>query len=1414
LAHHQQVHSTKNQDSTLNPVWSEQLYIQVLRSDVLELQVKDGNSKNTFNRFLGKIQIPILEILDRLNSNEYRFTGALSKRGNINSLSNAQHFGSISFVITDGRSSLFRNLQNSIKATTEEENEQNTSDSTSSDDENSLTRAVLSSIERLNISCDNDVTTANSSANHNQNNIAGGDQKNVENGFSVVQLMQFVLLIDQKPQFEAEKVTIVLQRRDKPINLGFTLQGGCDSIYHLLKQGIFVNKVAADSEASAAGLRVYDEIVAVDGCSLHECPQDFVESIITQQDFRDFIRTKQMQVHRQMSYTEDYNPSEDISKVVKIQVLRRDDFVKQLEELDKKKELKRGGSCPEFTANKKPQLPFTITSLNEAISSNFRQFDQTVNTEMQPSTSLNDTIQSNNELQQSTSAESSDNAANEVENATDSPEPTTPIVFNVETDLSSTLQRARTLTRQASLNTALKVATDEEQRGLPPGWQAMQDRFERILYLDHTTRDLQWNRPLLSNNDEPSSSQLRVPRRAMSVKAKPPPPPPQSRKPRNVADDPGYQNLMQRYQSMRRLVRPSKINVNKTNAGNRRRSYSNSSQSSQGSSSENDETVQANLSPSNDASPPTPLTDVPPDTPVAPASDEDPFASERSVANSHQPGPQSSTQARPSSDEVASRLRVAVEDSPPVTSPSNQVTSSHGRVRSSRQVNGQERPIRRLDTLFEQSSSSSNQRRRVPVDFRKNPAYKFICHQEFRTMLSNNSAAYNLFHTNTKIKLIVQKILKNADQFEKYQHNPDLVQFFNCFANKNIPLPSGWERKAAGNTQSSRYSQSGRSNRKQAEFYVNHNDMYTTYIDPRLPTNTTRSWNQGGVNQQESQLRNHRTGNHGSSSAPTSDRLSVQSPTITQPPQVAPRPANTLTSRSRPLVASTTSVNNGNSATSGSNPQQQVVAEEAPQQYNDKVVAYLKQDNILDIIKSKYHQVTPSLEQKIMKIKQEGQAALLTYANSTQLTIMLSLFEEDIMNFVVTDHSVLTQKPVNRTEASQPSTSSKITRTKTCPRSFHSKLRSFYRKLEQKGYGQGPTKLKLNVSRENILEEAYVKIVNLPRKELQRCKLFVTFNGEEGLDYSGPSREFFFLLSKQLFNPYYGLFEYSAIDTYTIQISPLSAVLDQSLSWFLFAGRIIGLALIHRFLLNVFFARPLYKMLLRAKLSLSDLRYLDEQFYQSMQWVKDNDVVDLELDFTVDEEKFGKTETVELKRGGKNIAVTEKNKKEYIDRMVKWRLERGTKQQTNSLIRGFNEVIDLKLLQAFDAKELELVLCGTVDINITDWRDNTEYRGGYSNVHPVIEKFWEAVANFDQSRRLKLLQFVTGTSSIPYEGFSALRGPNGPKKFTIEKWGSPASLPRAHTCFNRIDLPCYQTYELLWEKLVIAIEETSTFAIE
>lgn len=43
---------------------------------------------------------------------------------------------------------------------------------------------------------------------------------------------------------------------------------------------------------------------------------------------------------------------------------------------------------------------------------------------------------------------------------------------------------------------------------------------------------------------------------------------------------------------------------------------------------------------------------------------------------------------------------------------------------------------------------------------------------------------------------------------------------------------------------------------------------------------------------------------------------------------------------------------------------------------------------------------------------------------------------------------------------------------------------------------------------------------------------------------------------------------------------------------------------------------------------LSDLEYLDEEFHQSLQWMKDNNITDiLDLTFTVNEEVFGQVST-------------------------------------------------------------------------------------------------------------------------------------------------------------------------------------------
>lgn len=74
-----------------------------------------------------------------------------------------------------------------------------------------------------------------------------------------------------------------------------------------------------------------------------------------------------------------------------------------------------------------------------------------------------------------------------------------------------------------------------------------------------------------------------------------------------------------------------------------------------------------------------------------------------------------------------------------------------------------------------------------------------------------------------------------------------------------------------------------------------------------------------------------------------------------------------------------------------------------------------------------------------------------------------------------------------------------------------------------------PNKFEIKVHRATILEDSYRIINSVARPELLKTKLWVEFDGEVGLDYGGVAREWFFLLSKEMFNPYYGLFEYSAM---------------------------------------------------------------------------------------------------------------------------------------------------------------------------------------------------------------------------------------------------------------------------------------------
>ncbi|KAL1781927.1 E3 ubiquitin-protein ligase NEDD4 isoform X2 [Sigmodon hispidus] len=377
-------------------------------------------------------------------------------------------------------------------------------------------------------------------------------------------------------------------------------------------------------------------------------------------------------------------------------------------------------------------------------------------------------------------------------------------------------------------------------------------------------------------------------------------------------------------------------------------------------------------------------------------------------------------------------------------------------------------------------------------------------------------------------------------------------------------------------------------------------------------------------------------------------------------------------------------------------------------------------------------------------------------------------------------------------------------------RDYKRKYEFFRRKLKKQN--DIPNKFEMKLRRANILEDSYRKIMGVKRADVLKARLWIEFDGEKGLDYGGVAREWFFLISKEMFNPYYGLFEYSATDNYTLQINPNSGLCNEDhLSYFKFIGRVAGMAVYHGKLLDGFFIRPFYKMMLQKMITLHDMESVDSEYYSSLRWILENDPTELDLRFIIDEELFGQTHQHELKTGGSEIVVTNKNKKEYIYLVIQWRFVNRIQKQMAAFKEGFFELIPQDLIKIFDENELELLMCGLGDVDVSDWREHTKYKNGYSLNHQVIQWFWKAVLMMDSEKRIRLLQFVTGTSRVPMNGFAELYGSNGPQSFTVEQWGTPDKLPRAHTCFNRLDLPPYESFEELWDKLQMAIENTQGF---
>lgn len=352
--------------------------------------------------------------------------------------------------------------------------------------------------------------------------------------------------------------------------------------------------------------------------------------------------------------------------------------------------------------------------------------------------------------------------------------------------------------------------------------------------------------------------------------------------------------------------------------------------------------------------------------------------------------------------------------------------------------------------------------------------------------------------------------------------------------------------------------------------------------------------------------------------------------------------------------------------------------------------------------------------------------------------------------------------------------------------------------------------LRLRVRRDHLIEDALVRLEIIARDSPVDFKkqLIVEFDGEQGVDEGGVSKEFFQLVVEQLFNPDYGMFVYDEVKRQN-WFNPTSF---ENEGQFNLIGLVFGLAIYNGIILDVNFPPVLYRKLLGSKGLFEDLAVSHQIVYMSLKEILEytGDIEnDIMATFEVGyQDAFGQNLTHNLKENGSTIAVTHENKQEFVELYADFLLNGIIDSQFKAFKGGFDMVTEDSMMRIlFRPEELELLLCGSKEFDVDNLEKSTEYDGGFNKDHVVIRNFWEVVHAMSVEEQRKFVAFTTGSDRVPVGGLAKL-------KLIIAKNGPDSDrLPTAHTCFNVLLMPEYSTKEKLEERLLKAITHAKGFGM-
>jgi E3 ubiquitin-protein ligase HECTD2 len=331
--------------------------------------------------------------------------------------------------------------------------------------------------------------------------------------------------------------------------------------------------------------------------------------------------------------------------------------------------------------------------------------------------------------------------------------------------------------------------------------------------------------------------------------------------------------------------------------------------------------------------------------------------------------------------------------------------------------------------------------------------------------------------------------------------------------------------------------------------------------------------------------------------------------------------------------------------------------------------------------------------------------------------------------------------------------------------------------------------------------------------------LKIEFVNEPGIDVGGLKKEWFLLLTKELFNVKGNTMFLYNDESHLCWFAPMPVERNDELYYML--GVVLGLAIYNSTILELRFPLALYKKLLNKKVTLDDYTEMfptTGKNLKSLLSYKKDDFQNLGLTFETEfHDYYGKVVSKPLIPNGGNLAVNYGNRKEYVKRWVDFYLNTIIEAQFRSFYSGFHAVIGGNALSLFAPKEIEMLICGYNEskIEVESFKAIAKYNGWSTTTEAmqseIVQWFWEWFEDLDYSRQKLFLTFVTGSDRIPATGVSTM-------SFSITRLKSlypqkVKKLPIAHTCFNELCLYDYQSKGEMTRKLDMSIFESEGFGL-